>query len=869
MKEIRPPRLAEKLFDWYCDVAHVDDLRGDMEEWFYLNAQKKSPFRARLIYWKHVLSLLTSYAVRKRKKSARFSPYYSNTNSFAMLRNYLKVALRNLYQHRYFSLLNAFGLAIGMSISLLLISLTSYVTTYDNFHTKADRIYSIVSTRTEGTDEIDFSSAPLVLADNLKDNFPGAEEVVRIQSEFVGEVKFDRENIPLSGYYADPNFFNVFTFEMLEGNPSTVLTQPNTVVLTESAAQKLFRSTDVVGKSFEMNGTGHFTITGVMKDAPKNSHLKFEALASYATLPVSTLSVAKQWTDYRDQYIYVLLQESASVDMLDDFLSKTSVDINKLSAVRVQLETEALSAITMSERYNGIGQKWEVSGFVVFAIIAVIILLPACFNYTNISIARALKRSKEIGIRKTMGGVRNQIFFQFITETVLITLISLGGAVGIFMLVRAEFQSMLVEASYLDLSLTWATTLAFIAFAMVTGFLAGAFPAAFFARLNPIQALKTQSAGASSSGMRLRKGLTIFQFALSFCFIVSLVVFSRQYRSLLNFDFGFQRENIVDVELKNVNPEILKTEFSKIPAVQSVSLSSGTLGLFAPATWAILPESGDSVEVSQLFVDTDFIKNFNLQFLAGDNFPVAPFTQEQFLIVNEKFLESAKIANPASAIGKTFIVEGKELQIRGVLKNFNFAAPQLPITAFFFRMDPSRYTYANLNVNVSDAYGAFSAMEASWKQFAGEEKFVATFFEDKLNEAFHAYRGLLKMAGFLGLLAITISVLGLLGMVVYTSENRAKEVSIRKVMGASVAGITLLLSKDYIKLIAWAIVIAIPLMVFVFEMVFSRIPGYQTNLTVWDVLVAAVALVLLGLATILSQTRRTAMANPAETLRSE
>ncbi len=868
MNDIRPPRLAEKLFDWYCGLANVDDLRGDMREWLYRNAKTKSHFLAKLIYWKQVLSLVTSYALRSRKKSVDLGPY-SHSNLFAMFENYLKVAIRNLYRHRYFSLLNAFGLAIGMSVSLLLISLYIYINTYDNFQVNAERIFSVVSTRIEGLETVDLSSAPAILADKLRDEFPEAEEVVRIYSNFGGDVKLERENMPLTGYYVDPNFFKVFSFVLSEGDPNKALIKPNTVVLTESAAQKIFNSKDVVGKLFEMEGLGHFTITGLMKDPPKNSHLKFEALASYNTLPPPVVSMAKQWTDYRDQYIYILMRESFDVEKLNTYLQKIALETRKQSEVKLAFETQALSDITTSERNNAIGQNWDLSTLAVFASIAIIILLPACFNYTNIAIARALKRSKEIGIRKTMGGIRSQIFIQFITETVVITVTSLVGAIGIFILIRSEFQSMLVEASSLDLSLTGTTISAFLIFAVITGLITGALPAVYFARLNPIQALKAQSSGGKLSSMQLRRGLTIFQFALSFCFIVSLIVFGRQYRTLLNFDFGFQRENIVNVELKGLSPGILKTEFSKIPAVQSVSLSSGTLGLSAPATWAYFPDSPDSIEVNQLFIDTDFIKNFNLQFLAGENFPETVFTQEQFIIVNEAFLKISKAGTPADAVGKTFVVDGKELQIKGVLKNFNFATPQMPIRAFFFRTDPAQFTFASLKVNAEDAYTTFAAMEKSWKNFAGEDKFTATFLEDKLNDSYSAYRGLLKIAGFLGLLAITITILGLLGMVVHSTEARVKEVSIRKVMGASVTGITLLLSKGYLKLICWGILAAIPVAILIFELVFSRVPGYQIDLTLWDILLATLALITLSLVTILSQTRKTALTNPAETLRNE
>lgn len=864
---IQPPKLAQKLFDWYCGLAKVDDLRGDLDELFYTNLKTKSLISAKRTYWKHVLSLLFSYAIRKRKSNATTGIYSSNNISLSMIRNYIKVAMRNLYQYRYFTLLNAIGLAIGMSISLLLISMYSYISTSDTFHTNADQIYTVISKRVQGIEERNYASAPIILADKIKEEFSGAKEVVRINSSFGGEVIQEKENIPIHGYFVDPGFLSVFTFPLVNGNTGNVLLKPNTVVLTESAAQKFFGSIDVIGKVVELKDQGSFEITGVLKDYPKSTHFKFEALASYSSLPATQDLTNEQWTEYRNQFIYVLLKDGASEADLTNYLSQVEKGIKTDNSIKVSFALLALDDIITSDLSNTLGPKWETSGFIVFGAIAFLILLPACFNYTNISIARALKRSKEIGLRKTMGGVKSQIFFQFITETVVICLISLIGACGLFLLMRNEFQSMMVEASVLDLSITLKTATLFIVFAIVTGLMAGLFPALYFAGLNPIEALKSKISTRAFSGMRVRKGLTIFQFSLSFCFILSLIVFGRQYRNLLNFDFGFEKENIVNVNLQHVKPEIFKAEFSKLSAIQSISLSSGAPGLSNSQTWLHTPDK-DSVESSQLFIDNDFLESFKLKLLVGKNFPVSAKTDERYLIVNEQFLTNNKIALE-DAVGKTFMVDRTELEIIGVVKNFHYAPPQIPIGNFIFRNNPSQFSQANLLVDVSDVFATFTALENSWKELSDNTRLEAAFFKDELNDSYQVYRLLLKMAGFLGLLAISISILGLLGMVVYTAETRVKEVSIRKVLGASAFSITMLLSKDYLRLIAWSIILGIPLAIAIYETVFTRIPDYHANLTVLDVLLGAFALICLGLLTIASQTYKTALSNPADTLKTE
>ena len=862
----QPPRMARKIFECVCGSAKIDDLLGDLDEWFYINTKTKSPFRAALWYWKQTLSLSFSYAIRKRKRDAKTGVYSSATFSFDMLHNYIKIAVRNLYRYKYFSVLNIFGLAIGMSVSLLLIALVTHVNTYDTFHTHKDHIYTIVSERTEGVDQRMYATAPVALVEKLEQH-QDVRKAVRIQAGFIEEVKQKNGSLPIKGYYVEPDFLEVFTYTITQGNPVTALTKPNTIIITESSARRIFNSIEVLGKTLEMEQGGLLEIGAVMKDHPINSHLAFDVLVSYSTLPQSKASVAEQWMNYGREYVYVLLKADKSIEGLETYLNTIAQSIYTQLPIKATFEVQHLSAITMGPDYlQAIGPKWEASGMIAFMIIAAMILLPACFNYTNISIARALKRAKEIGLRKTMGGVRRQIFFQFITETVVITLISLAGAMLIFFFIRSEFQSMMVAASSIDLSLTWETILWFFLFALATGILAGIFPAFYFGKLNPIEALKNKINGRSSA-MRVRKVLTVFQFALSFGFIVSLVVFSRQYQYSLSFDFGFTKRNIVNVPLQGVEPQLLKSEFSQVAQVQSITFSSDVLGLGFSNAW-VRDADQDSLEVAQVFVDINYLSTFGLTLLAGSNFPEEAWQRERFMIVNEEFLKAYKIEQPVDAIGRTFQVDSAQLSVIGVVKNFHYAPLRLPVNKFFFRVNPHRFSYAHIAIQSDNAFNLFTQLETRWKNMS-ERKMEARFFEDDLNESYSMYRTLLKIVGFLGLLALTISMLGMLGMVVYTSETRAKEVTIRKVMGASVPHLALLLSKDYLKLMFVAIVFAIPITAYLFHLILPQIQYYSVTLNVWDVLISTTLLIAIGLATITSQTYKTARINPAETLRGE
>lgn len=883
MSQHQPPRLARRIFEWYCGQANVHDLLGDLDELFYLNLKTKSLLVSKWIYWKQVLSLLFSYAVKKRKRNAMISYFSSSSFSLAILNNYFKIAARNLYKHRYFSIVNILGLAIGMSVSLLLIVFYLHVCTYDNFHVNKSNIYRVTTSHHNAEREWELACAPFSIADNLDQGFSGVNKIVRIYSGFNADAVAGNLDIPIRGFYTDPVFFEMFTYSLVKGNPSTALSKPNSIVISETTAKKVFNSTDVLGRMFELKNVRRakdsvalYEITGVLADPPNNSHMDFEALVSLNTLPADYQTYTGDFKDvasYGGQYVYLLVEDDHAVlPKLQTRLDELSKEPSKRAEAKINFHLQALSDIVpgvdLSTLGGSLGPVWENEGFIIFGVICLLILLPACFNYTNISIARALKRSKEIGLRKTMGGLKNQIFFQFITETVLITTVSLLGGLVMFYFVRKEFQSMMVSGSSLDLSLTWPMVLAFIAFALLTGLIAGFFPALHFAGLNPIQALRSQTHRQSSQG-RIRKGLTIFQFALSFCFIIGLIVFTRQYKYNLSYDFGFQRENILNVQLQNVKPDQFKNQFSQLASVQSMSMSSHVLGVSTSVQLTQSVDSRDSFDVYQVFADQNYIDVLKLKLIAGKNFPNENWQREKYIIVNEAFLTQFKLGTPHEALGKVFSMEGKDVEIIGVLKNFNYSSLLRPIEAFMIRNDPNQFQLANLAVSFTDAYGSLSQMETSWKILEPEKKFEAEFFDEEIRESYSFYKTFLKLVGYLGLLAISISLLGLLGMVVYTSETKTKEVGIRKVMGATTTSITILLSKDYLKLMMWAALFAIPLTVWLADLILPQLQEFHVTLNFWDVLLSLSILLAMGLATITSQTFKTASTNPAETLRTE
>jgi putative ABC transport system permease protein len=347
------------------------------------------------------------------------------------------------------------------------------------------------------------------------------------------------------------------------------------------------------------------------------------------------------------------------------------------------------------------------------------------------------------------------------------------------------------------------------------------------------------------------------------------VVFSRQYRYSLNYEMGFQQQGILDVDLQGADPEQFRNKFSRIASVNSISMSSNVLGLSFKSVEVTSVDSRDSLDVAHIFCDDNYIKNLGLQLLAGTNFPSERFEREKYIVVNEQFVKSYKLGAPHDALGKLFLVDGKELEVIGVLRDFHYARLNLPVGAFFLRMDAAHFSIANMDVTFTDTFGSLTEMETLWKTLDPDSKFEAKFFDDEISDGYDSYKTLLKLVGFLGLLAISISLLGLLGMVTYTSETKVKEVGIRKVMGASTLSITLLLSSSYVKLMLLATALAIPLTTYITDKLLANMQYYHVTLNVWDIMLSLVILLMMGLATIASQTFKTAAINPAQTLRSE
>jgi putative ABC transport system permease protein len=785
-----------------------------------------------------------------------------------MFKNYFKTALRNLSRNKFFATLNVFSLALGMSISLIFVALLSFLYRYDNFHPNRDKIYRITTHITDNESNPDYASAPVGIAEALHDNIPGIENIVRITRTLGGQVVYNNKEISLSGYFADEGFLTMFNFPLLHGDAKSALDKPNSIVITSTLAQKIFNSEDVVGEVISLEPYGDILITGVLADLPKNTHMSFEAIASFATLPIR----AESWTKFLNSYVYIQLSDNATTNEIDKLLSKLGTEKykspkDKNTTFRLQSLNDIVPGPALN---NAIGPSWDYISVAVFGLLTIIILVPACANYINLSISQSLRRMKEIGVRKVMGGQKKQIFLQFVMETCITMVLALGLAYLFFEVIRGEALEMIAEADILDLTPTILTFAGFIGFALLIGLIAGIVPALYFSKIAPVNALKGKEASPARGGLTIRKVVITAQFVLSLGFIMAVVIMMQQYRYSVNYDFGFDRKNILDVELQNADQQLFKNEFSKLSPVHAISMSSHVPGLGSDKGYIKNIGSQDSIEASSISIDENFIGNMKIELLFGRNFNNNAMENSRVIIVNEEFAKKLNKDDLLSAIDQSLILPNQgEVRIVGIVKNFHYASLRDPISSFYFTYNPDHFRYANVKMQSDNINKDVASMEAAWKIIGSDKAFIAQFLSNEISESYEFYFVLIKLWSFLGLMAITVACLGMLGTVVFTIKNRLKEISLRKVMGASPESLVFLLSKDFVFLMVISIIITTPVVYYLFENLLVSIQHYSVSIGPIEIIISVLIMLTLGLSTIISQTLRAANTNPVDNLKVE
>ena len=857
---------------WYCKPELLEDLQGDLNEYFERNVVAKGMFLARLIYVIDVFKFFRPYVIRKLSVN---NPIIKKV----MVSSYIKTSSRTITRSKLFSGINIIGLAISMSVGLLVIAFVSDLFSYDKDLKNRERIFRITTTDDQkGQTPVKLASTSWKAGEIIQQNIPGIEGIAFLRGGFNGDAKIGENIVPVTGIYANEGFFDVFSFPLLKGDAGTALKEPHSLVLTETTAKKMFGGQDVMGKVVKID-TINYVITGLLKDLPKLSHIKFELLASLSSIDIKKSgggSDIMNWTSIYSNYVYVLLPKKADLHSFASRLDRLNDRENLLLKNRkITLSLQPLNRITIGKPMaNEIGPVMNIVAVLTIAGLALIIILSACFNYTNLSIARSIRRSREVGIRKVVGALRTQVIGQFIAESVIISLFALCIGFFIFLLLRAQFLSFhpFIESIF-SLQLSPRLVLYFILLAVGVGFIAGLLPAVFYSKINAVQVLKDSSSLKAFRHISLRKALIVIQYSFSLIFITATIIGYYQYKSFLKFDLGFTTQNILNIKMQGNKDELFTRELSTMSTVKGISKSLivSSLGSVYGSTMKY-KDPLDSSTVDLNYIDEHYLPLHNYTFLAGKNFVTRPKNApETEVVVNDELIKRFNIGHndPEKAIGEIINISDKNLMIIGVLKDFHYGTLENKIDPTAFRYSAEPGGYINAKIITSNMPGTLAGIESAWKRIDKVHPLDARFYDDQIEEAYSQFSVILKVIGFFSFLAISISSLGMFGMVIYTMEKRLKEISIRKVLGASETMLVFLLSKGFLRLFIIASFVALPLTWIFFTKVVLVNFAYHQPIQIGEVFIGLSIVALIAFLIIGMQTLKIVRTNPAKVLKNE
>lgn len=806
-----------------------------------------------------------------------------------MFSNYIKTAIRSLFRHRFFSAVNVFGLAVAMTISMSIIMLVADQLSYDRYNTRSNRIFQVTTvgaTTQDGQGEPNAAST-MRLKQELLDNYSGIEKVVRLKKGFGNSwLEFENQdaNIPLTGFFADPEVFDLFQYELEHGDPTTALKEPYTVVLTRKAANKIFKEENPVGQTIKVGALGTFTVTGVLKETRNKSHIVFESLASMASVKGilndrNYRNEMESWTNNSNGWTYLLLKEGKSADDIQSYLDRIYqqhiATIINPDVFKMKFELQSILDITpgpMLENSIGPILPWLFVNF--FSGLALIILLTSCFNFTNLSIARSLTRAREIGVRKVTGATRWQIFVQFISESILLTLFALIVAFGLMFF----FKPMILQLNFAR-ALNWDLQADYVVFtlvvllAIVVGILAGLFPAVVLSAFQPVKVLKNLNNMKLISRIGMRKVLLVSQFTLSLFFILTLILVYNQLTLFVRQDLGFNAQNNIMVRLSNSSHEALKTELAKYSNITSVSASSHipASGGFYHKGFKRNMEDTDWTDLGYFLVDENYLENMNIKLSSGTFFTEGNSElNKRSIIINQQAVKKFGFASDQDAVNQEIIfqLDSSRKTIVGVVKDYNHKDLFYEITPMGLIYEPEQFKL--VQVAYTGTYrDAVEAIGKAWAVINPDLKIDLEKIDSEIAQSYELFFGdLIKVIGFISVLAILISCLGLLGMAAYTTETRLKEISIRKMLGSGNKALILLLSKGFFTMLAIAIALGVTLAYVVNIQWLDRI-AYHTSLDITAITIGVFILIFFAVITIGSQTIRAAFVKPMENLKGE
>jgi putative ABC transport system permease protein len=795
-----------------------------------------------------------------------------------MFKNYFKIALRNFKRDAGYSLLNLLGLTIGITFSLYLIFYIRNELSYDRHYDKADRIFRINAFIKEPDKEVmKWANTQFPLGPQLKKDYPEVEEAVR----FVGDNKtmYKRGGQRLYEdkiFYTDSNVFRVFNYPFLEGDPHTALVAPRSMVMTEAVAKKFFgRTGGVVGQTLQNGGGEVFTVTGVLKEPPRTAHILFNILLSVSTLPKD---FANNWGGF-GFYNYVLLKPHTSaaafekklLPMYDKYMASIFAQYN----IKVRYAVQPITAIHLRSDFAGEPEELGSMSYIyIFSAVALFMLLIACINYMNLTTARSARRAKEIGIRKVAGSSQAQLVGQFLIESIVTAFLALLLSIGAMALLLSTFNQLSGKNIPFSALFQPGTLVILLGVVLFVGIVGGSYPGFYLSKFNPVGVLKG-ALSKTSGNVALRKVLVVVQFSISMIMLICTTVVYRQLHYLRSKDLGFNKEQVLSVTA-NANSDIrsrieaFKNEVRSNPSVLSASTAQAVPGGNINFNLFTIESKNGFVDqgVDCYGVDEDYFKTLGMKIKKGRNFSGLPDTLHS-VIVNEMMVREFGWGN--EPLGKRVKfpgdTSGNYLEVIGVVKDFNQKSLYNPIAPLILFYRPNSNSL-QIKLNAKNIPAAIASVEGSWKKAFPDLPFQYTFLDQDFDSQYAADQKRGKIFTAFSILTILITCLGLLGLIAFTTQQRQKEISIRKVLGAGIGQIVQLVTRNFVVLVGISCLIAFPV-AYLFMHKWLQVFRYNTGLTPLPFVLSALVVLAITLLTIIFHTTRAAVANPAKNLRAE
>jgi putative ABC transport system permease protein len=874
MTRSRPPKWAEMLLG-ILSASRKIGILGDTEEEYYMILSERGRLRADMWYVGQILKPMPFYI--------RSTLYWR----FIMFKNHLKIALRNIIRHKGQAFINITGLAAGLAVFLLLALYVYHETSFDRYHEHADRIYRVIQQRKAGTvsGESIYATTPPALAPALMDEFPEVSLATRIGplSKILVN-QGDRGFIEDKIYCVEPETFRIFTIPFVKGDSQTALLDPFSIVLSERAAEKYFGNDNPIGRVLTLREETDFKVTGVYRNMPKNSHFVMDVVIPFRTYFAFNFgaNVITEWSNYGSFYAYCLLQENADPIQVDQkfpaFLNKTKYQVYPTEDQQKDIYSlQPLTSIHLrSDAQIEIGVNNNIRHIRLFSFSALLILIIACINYMNLAAARYAQRGKEVGIRKVVGASRGQLIRQFIGESVLTTLLSLAVSLLIVLLALPAFNALIERQLSLDLLGNIELLSVILSVILCVGLFSGGYPAFFISSLEPVTSIKRGSLKGRKNAL-LRNALVTAQFAITVFLIIGTLVVKSQIGYILNKDMGYAKDQIVVLHIGDAgtrvnfhrNLETIKSELTHNPNIISVSGSKRLPNNMTLGTVSILPgrETEGNIPVYAMWGDDAFIDLYGIDITAGRNFSKEyPADREGAILINETAAKACRWDDP---IGKTLTYWGNRRGvIVGIMKDFNFHPIHRPIEPFCIYYEPLFFDYLSIKISGNEIPRTIAHMERIIKKFSPNHPFEYQFFDAIFERTYQTEQKTGKQFGVMMILSILIASMGLFGLALFTTQQKIKEIGIRKVLGASAKNITFLFAREFLKWIVVANFIAWPVAYLVMNRWLQNF-AFRINISWVHFLLTGGISLAIAVLTITYQILKTATANPVDSLRYE